>query len=243
MATTRTHHKKISRKELKQPDEFQSFVANAEEFLFNNLQQVIVSASIVLTVGALAVGLYYYEIHRDNMAGDRFYSAISELNQKNYQQAEADFEKLAQDEPGREVGKLARFYLGSAYFQQGLLEKARDALVAYMPDAKDNLFASMAYADLGVIYEKMGDLKKAQGAYAQAAAIPGPEQTRAELQVARMLARQGDKADAINAYRRVLTAHPFSRERQTVIEALAELGAAPPAGAAPMAQLTAPPKR
>src|SRR5208283_369579 len=155
----------------------------------------------------LAVGLYYYEIHRDNMAGDRFYSAISELNQKNYQQAEADFEKLAQDEPGREVGKLARFYLGSAYFQQGQLEKARDALVAYMPDAKDNLFASMAYADLGVIYEKMGDLKKAQGAYAQAAAIPGPEQTRAELQVARMLARQGDKADAINAYRRVLTAH------------------------------------
>jgi tetratricopeptide (TPR) repeat protein len=242
MATTRTHHKKISRKELKQPDEFQSFVANAEEFLFNNLQQVIVSASIVLTVGALAVGLYYYEIHRDNMAGDRFYSAISELNQKNYQQAEADFEKLAQDEPGREVGKLARFYLGSAYFQQGELEKARDALVAYMPDAKDNLFASMAYADLGVIYEKMGDLKKAQGAYAQAAAIPGPEQTRAELQVARMLARQGDKADAINAYRRVLTAHPFSRERQTVIEALAELGAAPPPGAAAMAQLM-PPKR
>src|SRR5271163_4114790 len=174
MATTRTHHK-ISRKELKQPDEFQSFVANAQEFLRTNLRQVIVSASIVLAAGALAVGIYYYEIHRDNIAGDRFYSAIGELNNKNYKAAEADF-------------------------QNGQLDKARDALVAYVPDAKDDLFASMAYEDLAVIYEKMGDLQKAQGAYAQAAAIPGPEQSRAQLQVARLMAAQGDKAGAINAY-------------------------------------------
>jgi tetratricopeptide (TPR) repeat protein len=242
MATTRTHHKRISRKELKQPDEFQSFVANAQQFLRSNLQQVIVSSSIVLAAGALAVGIYYYEVHRDTLAGDRFYSAIGELNQKNYTQAEADFQKLAQDEPGREVGKLARFYLGSAYFQEGQLEKARDALVAYVPDAKDDLFASMAYEDLGVIYEKMGDLKKAQGAYAQAAAIPGPEQPRAQLQVARLMAAQGDKAGAIDAYQHFLLINPFSRDRQTVIEALANLGAAPPAGSAAMAQLMPRPK-
>jgi tetratricopeptide (TPR) repeat protein len=237
MATTRTHHKKISRKELKQPDEFQSFVANAQEFLRSNLQQVIVSASIVFAAGALAVGVYYYEVHRDALAGDRFYTAIAELNQKNYKQAEGDFEKLAQDEPGREVGKLSRFYLGSAYFQEGQLDKARDALIAYVPDAKDDLFASMAYQDLGVIYEKMGDLPKAQGAYAQAAAIPGPEQARAQLEVARLLAKQGNKAAAIDAYQRFLTANPLARDRQTVIEALAELGGTPPAGAAAMAQL------
>ena len=242
MATTRTHHKRISRKELKQPDEFQSFVANAQQFLRSNLQQVIVSSSIVLAAGALAVGIYYYEVHRDTLAGDRFYSAIGELNQKNYTQAEADFQKLAQDEPEREVGKLARFYLGSAYFQEGQLEKARDALVAYVPDAKDDLFASMAYEDLGVIYEKMGDLKKAQGAYAQAAAIPGPEQPRAQLQVARLMAAQGDKAGAIDAYQHFLLINPFSRDRQTVIEALANLGAAPPAGSAAMAQLMPRPK-
>jgi predicted negative regulator of RcsB-dependent stress response len=241
MATTRTHHK-ISRKELKQPDEFQSFVANAQEFLRTNLRQVIVSASIVLAAGALAVGIYYYEIHRDNIAGDRFYSAIGELNNKNYKAAEADFQKLAQDEPGREVGKLARFYLGSAYFQDGQLDKARDALVAYVPDAKDNLFASMAYEDLAVIYEKMGDLQKAQGAYAQAAAIPGPEQSRAQLQVARLMAAQGDKAGAINAYQNFMLSNPFSRDRQTVIEALANLGAPAPAGSEAISHLI-PPKQ
>jgi len=226
MATTQPHHKKLSRKELKQPDEFQSFVGNAQEFIVNNLQQVIVSASIVIAAGALAVGIYYYEIHRDNVAGDRFYSAVSELNNKNYPQAETDFAQLASDESGREVGKLARFYLASVYLNEGQLPKARDALIAYIPDAKDDLFASMAYEDLGVVYEAMGDFKKAQGAYAQAAAIAGPEQTRAELQVARMLMKQGDKNGAIDTYRRYLTAHPFSPDRQAVIEAMAELGAA-----------------
>ena len=242
MATTQTHHKRISRKELKQPDEFQSFVANAQQFLVNNLQQVIVSASIVLAAGALAVGIYYYEVHRDTIAGDRFYSAIGELNQKNYKQAEADFERLSRDEPGREVGKLARFYLGSAYLQDGQLEKARDALVAYVPDAKDDLFASMAYTDLGVIYERMGDLKKAQGAYSQAASIPGPEQTHAQLQIARLMASQGDKAGAIKAYQNFLASNPFAQDRQTVIEALANLGAPPPTGSAAATQLMAPPK-
>src|SRR5580700_996382 len=131
MATPLPHHKKITRKELKQPDEFQSFVQNAQEFILNNLQQVIVSASIVVAAGALAVGIYYYEIHRDNVAGDRFYNAVSELNNKNYPQAETDFARLAQDEPGREVGKLARFYLASVYLNEDQLPKARDALIAY----------------------------------------------------------------------------------------------------------------
>jgi len=234
MASTRP---KIDRKELKQPDEFQVFIANAEEFLRNNLRQVVVSASIVFAAGALAVGLYYYEIHRDAVAGDRFYNAISELNKKQYQQAEADFEKLANEESSREVGRLSRFYLGSAYFQDGKLDKARDALVAYVPDAKDDLFASMAYEDLGVIYEKQGDLKKAQGAYEQAATIVGPQQMRAQLDVARVMAKQGNKAGAIEAYQRYLTANPFSQNRQDVIEALAQLGAAPPAGTSAMTQL------
>ncbi len=242
MATTQTHHKKLSRKELKQPDEFQSFVENAQRFALENLTQVIVSAAIVIAVGALTVGIYYYEVHRDNLAGDRFYTAISALEQKNYAQAETDLGQLATDEPGCEVGKLARFYLATAYLNQGKLEQARDALIAYVPDAKDDLFASMAYEDLGVIYEKMGDLKKAQGAYAQASTIAGPEQSRAELQVARLLMKQGDTKGAIEAYQHFLTAHPFSEDRQSVIENLAAMGAvAPNSGIGQIGQFVHPP--
>ena len=85
----------------------------------------------------------------------------------------------------------------------------------------------------------MADWKKAAGAYQQAAADPGPEQVRAELGVARMLAKSGDKQGAIDAYRGFLAAHPFAQQRQDVMESLALLGApadvAPPSapGAAP----------
>jgi len=82
------------------------------------------------------------------------------------------------------------------------------------------------------VYERMADWKKAVGAYQQAAADPGPEQARAELGVARMLAKSGDKQGAIAAYRSFLSAHPFAQQRQDVMESLALLGA--PADVSPM---------
>ena len=93
------------------------------------------------------------------------------------------------------------------------------------------MFRSLALTNLAVVYERMADWKKAAGAYQQAAADPGPEQVRAELGVARMLAKSGDKQGAIAAYRGFLNAHPFAQQRQDVMESLALLGA--PADIAP----------
>ncbi len=98
------------------------------------------------------------------------------------------------------------------------------------------MFRSLGLTNLAVVYERMADWKKAAGAYQQAAADPGPEQASAELGVARMLARSGDKQGAIDAYRGFLAAHPFAQQRQGVMESLALLGAPadiPPPSSAP----------
>ncbi len=232
MATTRTHHKKISRKELKQPDEFFSFLEQSRAFILDNLQQVILSAAIVLAAALIAIGIYSYERHRDNVAGDRFYRAMTELSQKNYKDAENDFEQLADDEPGRRVGQLSRFYLASAYLEDGKPDKARDALIGFLASSHDPAFTNLALDELGVVYEKLGEFKKAEGAYSQAAGVSGPIQTEAQLAVARMMLRQGNKAGAIKIYQEYLQEHPFTRDRATVAEALAELGA-PAAARAP----------
>lgn len=226
MATTRTHHKKISRKELKQPDEFFTFLEQSRTFISDNLTQVITSAAIVLAAALLAIGIYTYERHRDAVAGDRFYSAMAELTNKHYPQAESAFEKLAEDEPGRRVGKLARFYLASAYLEDGKPEKARDTLIEFLSSSHDPAFTNLALDELGVVYERLGDYKKAEGAYSQAASVPGPIQFDAQLAVARMMLRQGNKAGAIKIYQSYLQEHPFSQDRATVVEALAQLGAA-----------------
>jgi len=125
----------------------------------------------------------------------------------------------------RVAGRLARFYLASAYLADGDLPNARDSLVAFLADERDPTFRSLALTNLAVTYERMEDWKKAVGAYQQAAADPGPEQSNAELGVARALVKAGDKQGAIDAYRAFLAAHPFAQQRQDVMESLALLGA------------------
>jgi predicted negative regulator of RcsB-dependent stress response len=226
-----THRRKLTQKELRAPDEFTTFVDSARDFFVNNLTQVIVSAAVVVTVGAIVIGVYYYERHRDAIASTKFYDAITALNAGKNKDAEKQFKQLADEEPGRRLGRLARFYLANAYLADGDLPNARDSLVAFLAEERDPLFRSLALTNLAVVYERMADWKKAAGAYQQAAADPGPEQVRAELGVARMLAKAGDKQGAIAAYRSFLTAHPFAQQRQDVMESLALLGA--PAELAP----------
>src|SRR5208282_5918591 len=220
-----THCRKITQKELKAPDELTTLVESAREFLVSNLNQVLISAGVVALVGAIVIGVYYYERHRDNLAAARFYSAITALNGGKNKDAEAQFKQLADDEPGRRLGRLSRFYLASAYIADGDLPDARDSLVAFLAEERDPLFRSLALTNLAVVYERMAEWTKAASAYQQAAADPGPEQVRAELGVARMLAKSGDKQGAIAAYRGFLNAHPFAQQRQDVVESLALLGA------------------
>jgi predicted negative regulator of RcsB-dependent stress response len=230
------HRPKLTQKELKAPDEFTTFVDNARDFFLNNLTQVIVSTAVVVVVGAIVLGVYYYERHRDNLAAARFYDAITALNAGHNKDAETQFKQLADQEPGRRLGRLARFYMASAYIADGDLPNGRDALVAFLAEERDPLFRSLAMTNLAVVYERMADWKKAAGAYQQAASDPGPEQVRAELGVARMLAKAGDKEGAIGAYRGFLAAHPYAQQRQDVLESLALLGAPaqipPPSAAA-----------
>ena len=240
-----THRRKITHKELKAPDEFITLLSSAREFLIDNLTQVLISAGVVVAIGAIVIGVYYYERHRDAAVSADFYAAITTLNAGHNKDAEAQFKKLADDEPGRSLGRLARFYLATAYLGDGDLPNARDALVAFLAEEHDPIFTSLALTDLAVVYERMGDWHKAAGAYQQAAGVPGPEQARAELGVARMLAKEGDKSQAVAAYRDFLTAHPFAAQRQDVMESLALLGApaeppsaAPARGAAPLPVIT-----
>jgi len=226
-----THRRKLTQKELRAPDEFTTLIDNARDFFFNNLTQVIVSAGVVVAVGAIVIGVYYYERHRDTLASARFYDAITALNAGKNKDAETQFKLLADEEPGRRLGRLSRFYLANSYLADGDLPNARDSLVAFLAEERDPMFRSLALTNLAVVYEKMADWKKAVGAYQQAAADPGPEQVRAELGVARMLAKSGDKQGAIAAYRAFLNAHPFAQQRQDVLESLALLGA--PADIAP----------
>ncbi len=236
-----TRHK-ISRKELKQPDEFQTVFETAALFFELHLTEVLLGAAALLVVVAIALSFLYYEAQRGRAASARFDQALSELQGGKYESAEKDLSSLAADEPHRAVGRLANLYLANAYLAQKEPAKAREALLRYLAGDDASVFRDAALDDLAVTYEELGDYKQAEATYRQASAIEGPEQARADLGMARMLQKQGKRDEAVAVYRDFLAQHPYAPERTLVLETLAQLGVSP-ATAAPssMVNLSKPP--
>ncbi len=237
MATRR----KLSRKELKQPDEFQSIFETVGDFVEQHLTRVLLGLGAVL--GAVAIGfvVYSYEANRSRLASERFSQALTMLQNHQYGAAEAYLSSLVTDEPHRDVGRLAKFYLASVYLAQNQPARARDELQSYLAHDNPPLFRDAALNDLAVAWEDLHDYKRAEDAYRQAAALQGPGQERAELGVARMLEKQGRRAEAIAAYRNFLSQHPFASARQSVMETLAALGvASPPMSNPPLVRIIKP---
>ena len=234
-----TSHYKINPKDLKAPDEFVTLIDRIGNYLTHNLLRVIIGAAALVVVAAVIFTYAFYRAHRDQAAADQFYNALNALNKKDYKNAEEGFDNLAQSGTGK-LASLARLYLASAYMNENKPAQARDALELYVADSNQRYFKNLALVELGVAYENLGDFRKAHDAYVQAAAIPGPEQSRAELGAARTLTRLGDTSDAIAAYRTFIAANPYSPDREEVTESLAALGAAPTA-ASPAAKTQARP--
>jgi len=222
MATT---HPRLSRKQLKQPDEFVTLIDQAGEFLRENLDRVIIAAVAMVVLFVIAFGFYFYAQHQHRLAAEDFYDAVGALERKDYKAAERSFTQLAEEHSGSSLGRLARFYLANAYLAENQPAKARDALQTYLASGAQPLFRQLALTQLGVAAENLSDYQQAHAAYAEAAALDGPERTRAQLGAARTLVRIGDKPGAIAAYRRFIGENPYARERPDVAEALAQLGA------------------
>jgi tetratricopeptide (TPR) repeat protein len=233
MATTKPHPHHLSRKELRQPDEFVTFVDAAGDYIANNLGRVIIGVIGLLALILVVVGVRFYLNYQDRQIAEAFYQASTAFDRKEYAGARSQFAALATAHPHSSLGRLATFYIGNAYLADNEAKQARDAYQKYLAADDRPAFREMALMQLGVADEELADFASARKAYQDAAAMKGPEQGRAELNVARLLARQGDKPAAIAAYQRFLRENPFSQDRADVIDTLAQLGVAP---AAPRSQ-------
>ncbi|HJU09776.1 MAG TPA: tetratricopeptide repeat protein [Candidatus Binataceae bacterium] len=222
-----TSHRKLSRKALKQPDEFVTIVDWIGDWVDKNLTRVVIGAGALIAAVAIILVLSFYSQHRKRSASAQFYQAINALSDKNYQSAVKDFNRLASKDSGATLGRLAYLYSGSTYLAQQQPAKARDAIRNYLANDGNPLFRQMALMQLGAADEDLGDYRGAHGAYVNAAQLNGPEKGRAQIGVARTLNKIGDHKGAIAAYQQFLRENPFSQQRAEVIEALAQMGVSP----------------
>lgn len=231
MATT--HRSKIRRKDLKQPDEFMTVAYSVEDFVEHHLSKVIGGAIVVLAVAAVFFLIYQHVNTVRNEAAEQFYRGFAALNSGNYANAELKFDALIAQHPSSKAAELARFYRAIAYFNSGDLKRARQELEDYAQGtAAPPSLRELALMDLGVVYEQSQDYPKAADAYQRAAELKGPESNNARIAVARVLQLEGKRDAAIKAYQNFLSSNPYAAQRETVIQALANLGVSAPPGAA-----------
>lgn len=227
MATT--HRPKITRKELKQPDEFMTAAFTVEDFVAHHLDKVLTGAIAILVLAGVLFLIYQHVNTVRREAAEQFYDAFSALNAKDYKGAEQKFDDLIAKHPSSSAASMARFYLGIAYFNAGDLDRARHALEQYTQTEAPRSLHELALMDLGVIYEQARDYDKAVKAYNRAAALNGPQSNDARVSAARVLLLEGKRDAAISAYQDFLKTNPYAPQRETVVQALANLGMSPPA--------------
>ena len=223
-----THRPKIRRKDLRQPDEFMTAAFTVEDFVEHHLRKVLAGVIAVLVVAAAVFLIYQHVSTVHQAAAEQFYEGFSALQAKDYTGAEQKFNALIAEHPSSKAASLARFYLGIAYFNSGDLAHARQALESYTEGEGPDSLRELALMDLGVVYEQMGEYAKAAQTYGRAAALKGPESNDARIAVARALQLDGKRDAAISAYQDFLKANPYAPQRDTVVQALANLGVSAP---------------
>ncbi len=192
---------KISRKALRQPDEFQSLTRRAADWAVEHTPLVVGACGALLAILLAVVAVRWYESSQADAAAMRFREAYATFEARKFDQAAETFGGVSREYGRTPFGQLAGLYRAHALARQG----DGGAVAAYeeyvaAPSAPDYL-RQEALDGLGHAKEAGGDTAGALAAYTQAGELRGPFRTDALLAAARLheAAGQRDKAQGIYA--------------------------------------------
>jgi hypothetical protein len=224
-----TAGRKISRKELRQPDWFQNASENALDYLNHHKGLVLAAAAAVLVIAGIIWGSQIFKERQNVAAAEEFSKAMELYQSEKYRDAIAAFENVKGYRWSR-YAVLAHLYLANSYLATSETEKAvteaQRSLAATRPDS---LYRQIALVTLATAEEQKKDCKTAVQHYSEAQSISGALQSRAMLGKARCAEQLGDTKTAIAAYKDYVKENPGSPLGIKV----AELEAKVPTTAAP----------
>ena len=217
-----TASKKITRKELRQPDWFQVASEKTIEFVEVRKAQVIAAAIVAVMI---LVGIWLWQSYKENQniaAGQEFNKAVESFQAAKYTEALSGFEKVQGYHWSRFAG-LAHLYQANIYLAMSNLDKAlNSAQRALSATSPNSLYRQLALVALGTAEERKNQCKNAMDHFIEAQKIAGPLQNEATLGKARCAEQLGDRPTVIAAYKEFLKDNPGS----SIALKLAELEAA-----------------
>lgn len=247
---------KLSQKELKQPDSFQSTGEKFLQHFVDYRKQYLLGAVGLLVVFGLAFGIKTYLAKRSAAVSQSFGAALetylapiksekelkdadeatkSELSFPNeetkYVAAQTKFQEIVEKHGGTTYGKFAAFYVANCLFKTKQYDKARDGYTKFMAEAGSD-FADLKFVaenNIAQTYDAEGKLDEALAAYKKIYETPeGVFKDQALYMQAEINQRQGKRDEAVKLYNELLEKFPETDLKSQVEKMLTILGAPKP---------------
>jgi tetratricopeptide (TPR) repeat protein len=247
--------KRITRKEIKQPDEFLTLSARAIEFARARSRELSMGAAAILLLGMLVwAGSAYQE--RQEAKAARLLAQSQALMRSPVSEAEALgpaareetdpgareksmalLREIVEDYKRTDASGVARILLGQILYDDGKYDAAIEAYneSAKRSERKPDLVA-MAWEGLAYSYEAKGDFQRALDCYEKLSKSPAVHlQGWGYLGMARCYERLGNPQKALDASRALLAEHPQHPKAAEVQASIARMPRSLDAGETPEA--------
>lgn len=202
--------KRITRKDIRRPDQFVTLTGEILHFLAQNKTAAIAALALILLVLLGLWGWDSYRQRQNRLAAMEYSRAMGLYRSSKYTEAIDAFVQVKGYNSSPYSG-FSLLYQANSYMAAGDPAKAAAAIEELLrKERKDTFVRQLGLLTLASFQERTGRCKEAVGNFAAAESIAGPFKDEALLGKARCSIQNQDLKEALNSYRQYLTSFPAS---------------------------------
>ena len=204
--------KRVTRKDLRQPDQFVTFTSRSVDFARKNTGPLLAGLSLIVVSVIGVWGWNFYRATQDRLASQQYSRALDLYHGGKYREALTELSQVASYRSPT-YRSLSLLYQGSSYAALEDPKKAEDALKEFLSrERKDQLLRQVALMTLGYTQEKTGRCPEAAASFAEAEKLAGPFKEDALAAKARCSLQVGNYQEALRSYNQILTSFSGSEK-------------------------------
>lgn len=221
--------KRITKKQLKEPDEFITLTERAFIFIRQHTKKVA-AGGILILIFILAIVLFQMWEKKKEEEAARAYGVASEMYERGIAQARegsaqdskevlAKFDEIITKFPRTSYGRLSLLYKGTILLRQGEYDEAIKAYTTFLEKAgREKLYRCFAWEGLGHAYEGKKDYSKALEAYQKILEIgEGYQLAEAHLSIGYCYEKLGKGKEALENFKAFLNSSQKSSLTNTIM--------------------------
>jgi predicted negative regulator of RcsB-dependent stress response len=210
---------KLTRKSLREPDEFQTLTTQAVDWFRGNQSLVVTVVSAVAAIAAVVAGLGWYSQRQADAAAVELQRAQALFEAKSYGQAATELAAVTTAYPRTAAGRIATLYRAHALAAQPDASAAATAYAEYLASSPATEYLRQeALLGLARANEATQKIDAAKDAYRQAVDIAGPFRSQAQLGLARLEEAAGHTEQAKTLYTEALKGSGVDPDTRQAIE-------------------------